>query len=70
MACPDTKSSQAKINCTRLEGFYNDALKQEKCKICPAGTKCPRDQPLPITCDDGQYSPLGSSECTDCPPGY
>jgi hypothetical protein len=45
-------------------------LKQEKCKICPAGTKCPRDQPLPITCDDGQYSPLGSSECTDCPPGY
>lgn len=69
-ACPDAANSENNIQCSKLVGFYGDVINLIKCKICPAGTYCPIDEALPLSCAAGSYSLAGSSACTICPPGY
>ena len=62
--CPDVLALP--IPCT--PGYYSDAVDQQACTICPAGSKCPTVYAVEA-CDTGYYALEGSVNCYPVPSG-
>mmetsp|Transcript_13452 Transcript_13452/g.20357 ORF Transcript_13452/g.20357 Transcript_13452/m.20357 type:complete len:4776 (+) Transcript_13452:55-14382(+) len=66
-----TVAAEGSEVCTACKaGNYSDIEGGTTCKICPAGTMCPRTDEGPIACVMGTYAVQGSVFCHPCPAGY
>ena len=73
LACPlGAECPQDGLTSYRLctNGSFATSVNQTSCQSCPAGYKCSNPTQEPMVCENGTYSRIGASQCTECPSGY